>query len=92
MFILQILNLKNLEDSAENYQQINENKIREKTREENIPFTDMSSIANGFSFFTSFSTVSPDDDRVQENIRKKKMMDNLFLEDLKFMLRHCLSP
>ena len=81
--------MKNL--TAQDNQEINENQIREKAQNQDIPITDMSSIANGFSFLTSYSVLSPDADSLQRRIEKKKLMENLFIDDLKTFLRLCIS-
>ena len=77
----QILNLKHIQ----------EKEIRARPREENIPYTELNSIANGFSFFPSYSSVLPDNDRLVGRIKEKEIMENAFIDDLKFLLRLYLS-
>ena len=80
--------------------QLDENIIYTEKVNEIVPLTDTSSIANGFSFFSS-SSIPPsvsrnnlDNDSLvlaRKNERIMKLMEGFFLDDLKCMLRWCIA-
>ena len=80
--------------------EINEDISYTEKVNEIVPLTDTSSIANGFSFFSS-SSIPPsvsknnlDNDSLvlaRKNERMMKLMEGFFLDDLKCLLRWCIA-
>ena len=75
--------------------QLDENIIYTEKVNEIVPLTDTSSIANDFSFFSSSSVPTSASANIIENgsnlLTREKLMKNFFLDDLKCMLRWCIS-